>query len=63
MKANVNQEGCISCGNCVSICPEVFQFNDAGVAQAIDSDIPETECSSAEDARDACPVNVIDITG
>lgn len=33
MKARVN-EGCISCGACVAACPEVFRFNDDGVAEA-----------------------------
>ena len=33
MKAKVN-EGCISCGACVSACPEVFRFNSEDVAEA-----------------------------
>ena len=33
MKARVN-DGCISCGACVAACPEVFRFNDDGVAEA-----------------------------
>ena len=36
MKAVVDKEGCISCGLCVSTCPEVFSFDDRGrqLAQA-----------------------------
>ena len=59
MKARVN-EGCISCGVCVATCPEVFRFNDDGLAEAYDEVKPEYEMA-AEEARDDCPVAVIDI--
>lgn len=59
MEAKVN-EGCISCGACVAACPEVFRFNDDGVAEAYDKVEPEYE-KAAEEARDSCPVSVIDI--
>lgn len=60
MKAKVTQEGCISCGVCVATCPEVFRFNDGGVAEAYQDPTPET-IDAAKDARDSCPVSVIDI--
>ena len=59
MTAKVN-EGCISCGACVAACPEVFRFNDDGVAEAFSKVSPENE-KSATEARDACPVSVIDL--
>lgn len=59
MKAKV-QDGCISCGACVAECPEVFRFNDEGVAEAYSDVAPECE-SRAIQARDGCPVSVIDI--
>ena len=59
MKAKVN-DGCISCGACVASCPEVFRFNDDGVAEAYAEVAPEYE-SPAMEARDDCPVAVIDI--
>lgn len=59
MKARVN-DGCISCGACVAACPEVFRFNDDGVAEAYADVAPEYE-STATEARDDCPVSVIDI--
>ncbi len=61
MRASVDQEGCISCELCVSICPEVFSMNEDNKAQAIDEDIPEDNEQAAEDARDGCPVSVIDL--
>ena len=59
MKARVN-DGCISCGACVAACPEVFRFNGDGVAEAYADVAPEYE-STASEARDDCPVSVIDI--
>ena len=60
MKAKVN-EGCIACGMCVRLCPEVFQFNDEGLAEAY-ADITEEIKEAAKDARDGCPVSVIDLS-
>lgn len=61
MKAHVDQDTCIGCELCPSICSEVFSMNDDGKAQAISDDIPEDNYSDAEDARDSCPVSAIDI--
>lgn len=60
MKAVVNKEGCISCGLCVNTCPEVFEFDEDGVAEA-NGQLTEANYASAESARAACPVAVIDI--
>lgn len=59
MKARVN-EGCISCGACVATCPEVFRFdeNDLAVAYA---DVTDETKAQAKEARDGCPVDVIDL--
>ena len=62
MKAEVDQEGCIACGLCVSTCPEVFAFNEEGVAEA-NGQITDENYASALSARSACPVEVIDIEG
>ena len=61
MKAIVDQDTCISCGLCVSMCPEVYEFNDDDKSVAIDGDIPADNVDSAKEARDACPVDAIDI--
>lgn len=59
MKAIV-QDGCISCGACIAACPEVFRFNEDGVSEAYAEITPEYK-SAAQEARDSCPVSVIDI--
>ena len=60
MKAVVNKDGCIQCGLCVSTCPEVFSFDEDGYADA-NGQITDSNYASAESARNACPVSVIDI--
>lgn len=61
MKATVNSEGCVSCALCVDICPKVFHFNDDMKSEAIAGDIPDDCIKNAENARNNCPVSVINI--
>ncbi len=51
-------EGCIACGVCESISPEVFTVLDTSVADNAQVPGREDEC---REAADACPVNVIKI--
>lgn len=59
MKYVVN-DGCIGCGLCVGICPEVFSMTDEGVAKAIEEEVPVESKSAAAEAKDGCPVGVIE---
>jgi ferredoxin len=59
MKVAIDRDGCISCGLCVSTCPEVFEFDDENIATVISSPVPEDQESSAQDAIEGCPVTVI----
>lgn len=58
MKYYVTDE-CIGCGVCVNTCPEVFKMTDAGVAEAIDEEVPEEYLDAAAQAMDSCPVQAI----
>ena len=60
MKVEINRDGCISCGLCVSICPEVFTIADDGLAEAVSSPSDEYKAKIKE-AAESCPVNVIKI--
>lgn len=53
----VDQEVCIGCGLCVSIIPEVFRLNDAGVSEVHDQGGAEE--AKIQQAIDSCPVNCI----
>ena len=61
MKYFVN-DGCIGCGLCAGTCPEVFSMSDAGVAVAIEAEVPEGALDSAAEAKDGCPVGAIEET-
>ncbi|MGE5419180.1 MAG: ferredoxin [Chloroflexota bacterium] len=50
-------EGCISCGLCSDICPEVFRLEDVAVVKD-DADFNSNE-SCIKESTDSCPVEVI----
>ncbi len=61
MKVKVDQEKCISCGTCINICPEVFDFNSEGKAAVMpesDGAIEKNEEAVGE-AIESCPVEAI----
>ncbi len=53
----VNEELCIGCGACASLCPDVFRLNDAGKSEVISQE--NVEC--AESSVSSCPVQAITI--
>ncbi len=59
MIAKVN-EGCIACGACIDICPEVFRYGIDGTSEAY-REVTDANEEAAKEARDSCPVSVIDI--
>lgn len=59
MKVFVDQDLCISCGLCISICDEVFSWNDDDKAEAIDEDFPEELADDVEEAVESCPTDAI----
>lgn len=61
MKAKVDQETCVGCGICPSICSEVFFMKDDGKAHAISDNVPSSVEDDARDAESSCPVNAIEI--
>ncbi|WP_273321002.1 ferredoxin [Vallitalea guaymasensis] len=62
MKGFVDEETCIGCGLCPSICPEIFEMNnETGKAIAKDIEIADDTLEDAKDAEEQCPVEAIDI--
>ncbi len=59
MKASLDREGCISCGLCPQICPEVFRMADDGIAEVHREDVPPELEEAALQAQEDCPVSVI----
>ena len=59
MEAEVDQDLCISCGLCVSSCPDVFDWNNSEKAEVTQETIkPELE-DCVQDAADGCPTDAI----
>lgn len=61
MKAYVDQEACIGCGLCPSICPEVFDMGDDGKAHVIVDEVPSGSEDGAVESQESCPVDAIKV--
>ena len=61
MKAKLDRDGCISCGLCPMICPEVFRMADDGIAEVYNEDVPKEAEEKAIEAQESCPVSVIEV--
>lgn len=59
MKFIVDPDLCISCGACISLCPEVFDWDDNDKAKAIDGDVASDIEDSATEAMGSCPTDAI----
>ncbi len=55
MSISVDQNTCIGCGACASICSSVFKINDSGKAEVISQEDKE----GAKSAMESCPVQAI----
>jgi len=62
MNAYVEKDTCIGCGLCPSICPEVFEMDEDGLAFAYQEQVPEDNEDAAQEAADSCPTEAIIIS-
>jgi len=61
MKAKVDENKCIGCGNCVALSEsQVFDFNDDGLAHCILEDIPSDLEEVTKEAISECPTEAIE---
>lgn len=58
MNVYVDKETCIGCGLCPGICPDVFELNDDGKAEAY-GDVTSDNEETVREALDSCPVGAI----
>ena len=60
-KVSVDEEACIGCGACTSVCNnfELIEKNDSYKAKAKKTEVSELGCN--QEAKDVCPVNAIKI--
>ncbi|HOQ15756.1 MAG TPA: ferredoxin [Defluviitaleaceae bacterium] len=61
MIAKIDRDGCIGCGTCPDVCPEVFRMADDGLAEVYVDEVPEDAKEAAIEAQEACPVSVITV--
>ncbi|KAB7705535.1 ferredoxin [Bacillus aerolatus] len=61
----VDQDTCIACGACGATAPEIFDYDDEGIAFAIldnntgITEVPDDLEEDLEDAFDGCPTDSI----
>ena len=58
-KPKVDQEKCIGCGTCESLCPKVFKLNDDGKSQVIGDDCKDCDL---KEVTDSCPAEAITVS-
>ena len=61
MKASIDRDGCISCGQCPEICPDVFRMASDGRAEVYVDEVPSESEDAAVEAQESCPVSVIEV--
>lgn len=57
MEVDIDRDGCIGCGVCAQICPDVFQIAEDGLSELIAK--PDGFEDQVKEAADSCPVEVI----
>ena len=67
MRIKIDQERCIGCGSCVSICPDVFELDENNKVQLKRNkgkkELEVNKGSCASEAAEICPVRAITIEG
>jgi len=59
LRLEVDQELCISCGACIDICPDVFEWNEDDKAHSIVEEVPADLEEQAIEAVENCPTDAI----
>ncbi|MBR4262411.1 MAG: ferredoxin [Bacilli bacterium] len=55
----IKVEGCIGCGACLGVAPEVFVMNDDGMSTPKAEKVSAEHEESAREAMEVCPVGAI----
>lgn len=56
-KVEVDKNQCISCGGCVAIAPDYFEFDEDGLAHATASEVND----EVKQAAESCPTDAIKV--
>ena len=58
MEVSIERSDCISCGLCVSTCPDVFRIAEDGLAEVYRQPGP-AHLPAVKSAAEGCPVSII----
>lgn len=66
----VDKDTCIACGTCSAVAPEIFEYDDEGLAENIYEgdnntgtvEIPENLFEELQDAEQSCPTESIKVS-
>ena len=61
IKVNINEELCVGCGMCASLCPEVFEIEN-GKSKIKEEVILEKHQNCLKKAAENCPVEAIEVS-
>lgn len=56
-KVEVDKEKCIGCGACTAVAPDVFEFDDDGLAKATNNTVND----DVKNAAEGCPTEAITV--
>ena len=65
MKTRIIREDCIACGNCNAICPDIYDYDEDGIAYCVIDDntmveeVTEKYRSLVLEAKDNCPTEAV----
>lgn len=59
MKVYVDQDLCIACGTCIDLAPDVFDWDDEGLARVTVEEVPEDLEDAARESVESCPTEAI----
>ncbi|MBO8128044.1 MAG: ferredoxin [Peptococcaceae bacterium] len=59
MRVEVDPDLCISCGACIDICPEVFEWSDEEKATSKLEEVSDDLEDCAHEAAESCPTEAI----
>ena len=65
MKTKVARDNCIACGNCNAICPDIYDYDEDGIAYCdidknqMTEDMDEEFRSLVLEAQNNCPTEAI----
>ncbi len=58
MKPKVDQDKCIGCGTCASLCPSVFKLNELGKSEVISNNYDNCDL---KEVVSSCPSGAISL--